>query len=330
MTDAIMLPPVAEVVPDSQNPALVYLAGLASTKSRSTMVCALRSVARILGAPPGPGVTPLRAIPWHLLRYQHAAAVQAKLVEPGADGKPASPTTARHRMAALRGTLKAAWLLGLMSGDDYERTKHLSPVAGERLLAGRMLSIDEIGALFAQCEAPGIRNARDGAILALLCAGLRRFEVVGLDLSSFVDSTGSVRFVGKRNKERIVRLPPGSLRMVKRWLEYRGAEPGPLVLPIDVRGTAHMRRCGDTVIPDMLAALGKAAGLAHFTAHDFRRTLISQLLHMGVDVSTIARNVGHQSVDTTARYDRRPEETAAAAMDRVYVPGKAWKEGERQ
>jgi integrase len=62
-------------------------------------------------------------------------------------------------------------------------------------------------------------------------------------------------------------------------------------------------------------ARARAAGVA-LTLHDFRRTLISDLLDEGVDLATVAKIVGHRDPKTTARYDRRPERARIVAIER--------------
>ncbi|MGW6500259.1 tyrosine-type recombinase/integrase [Nonomuraea angiospora] len=55
--------------------------------------------------------------------------------------------------------------------------------------------------------------------------------------------------------------------------------------------------------------------------HDhFRRTFIGELLDAGVDLATAQALVGHASPATTARYDRRPERTRRAAVDKLGTP----------
>jgi integrase len=62
------------------------------------------------------------------------------------------------------------------------------------------------------------------------------------------------------------------------------------------------------------------AGIAGFTPHDLRRSNISDLLDEGVDLAVIARQVGHSSVQTTARYDRRGARAQRQAAERLNVP----------
>jgi integrase len=47
---------------------------------------------------------------------------------------------------------------------------------------------------------------------------------------------------------------------------------------------------------------------------------MSELLDDGVDISTVARQVGHSNVQTTARYDRRDEKTQQRGVLRLEVP----------
>lgn len=54
--------------------------------------------------------------------------------------------------------------------------------------------------------------------------------------------------------------------------------------------------------------------------HDLRRTVAGELLDAGTDIVTVARLLGHANVQTTARYDRRPEHVVAAAAARMKFP----------
>src|SRR5690606_26596159 len=104
-------PHVLDIPHTDEHPAAVYLAGL-SRSSRRTMQTALDTIAR-LGL--GNEQATLWDVPWERLRFQHTQALRSALAERYAH------TTANRVLSALRGVLKAAWKLGLMSAEEYQK-----------------------------------------------------------------------------------------------------------------------------------------------------------------------------------------------------------------
>jgi len=67
----------------------------------------------------------------------------------------------------------------------------------------------------------------------------------------------------------------------------------------------------------MVARYGVRAGLGKLAPHALRHTYAYRLIEQGVDIVTIARLLGHKSVQTTMRYLRRREGSLQAAVDRL-------------
>jgi len=296
-----------------QHPVAVYLSSLAAG-SRRTMRQSLQVVAGWLSD----GQMDELTFPWHVVRYQHAQAVRAMLSERYA------PATANKMLMAMRRVLRECERLGLMSAEEYRRATDIKTVHGKRVgaAAGRALASGEIKGLMEACAIDtSIAGARDGAIIGLAYGcGLRRAELAALDVRH-VDLTGKLLTVhGKRNSQRAVPIAAGALEALEDWLFGRGATPGPLFVRIRRGGHLGSERLTDAAIYHILALRADQAGVARFSPHDIRRTYAGDLMDAGVDMSTVQAMMGHSSVDTTARYDRRGERAKRAAAQTLHVP----------
>ncbi len=293
--------------PLTQHPAAVYLSTL-SPGSRPTMRQALDEIAQLLSGGSGDALT----LDWSHLRYQHTAALRSVLMERYA------PATVNKMLSALRRVLKEALRLELMDAKDYARTVDIASVRVKKGLQGRALSGREIAALMDACQSDRTpAGFRDAALITILRgSGLRRHEVVNLDLSDFDPSTGALQVRGgKGGKDRTAYLPDGALSMVEDWLSIRGNSPGPLLCHINKAGRVVVRRLTSQAVLFLLQRRATQAGVESFSAHDFRRTFISELLDAGADIVTVQKLAGHSSPDTTARYDRRGEAVKKKAVN---------------
>jgi integrase len=231
-------------------------------------------------------------------------------------------------LSALRGVLKEAWRLGLMSAEDYQRAADVQVVRNESLPKGRALTTGELSALLAACEADtGPSGARDAAMLSLLYGGgLRRSEIVALDLADYTQESGALTIRrAKGNKDRTGYATNGAAVALADWLAVRGNEPGPLFLAVNKGGSIQAHRLTGQAVLYILARRAGEASVSNLSPHDMRRTFISHLLDAGADIVTVQKLAGHANVQTTARYDRRGEAEKRRAAELLRVPyrGKA-------
>lgn len=308
--------------PNDRNPALVYLAGLAKG-SRRTMLDALNTIAQIsTGGMRGAdgkwhgGTADALTMPWGLLRFQHTTAIRSRLADEY------EPATANKMLSALRGVLEACWRLGQMNAEDYHRARDVKNVRGQTVPAGRELTGGELGALMGACAADdSLSGVRDAAIIAVMYAGgLRRDEVVSLQVEDYNATTGRLVIQGKGHKERTTYLNNGAADALADWLAARGSEAGALFPPVNKGGIADNRPMTAQAIYNLLQKRAQEAGVKSFSPHDLRRTFVSDLLDAGADIATVAKMAGHANVQTTARYDRRPEEAKRKAAGLLHVP----------
>lgn len=316
MTEALVVPGAADIVTtqNQQSPAFVYLAGLNAATGRRTMHQALRVIVSLLS----PAASDIFTFPWHQLRFQHTQALRTLLAERYA------PATANKTLAALRGTLKAARRLGLMSADDYYQAVDIPPVRGQTLAAGRSITKGELAALIDACNDGTVAGTRDAAIIALLYAcGLRRAELVQLTTDDYDRNAATLRVRGKGNKWRLVPVASGAVRALDAWIALRGDAPGVLFYSILKGGHITNRGLTTQAVYNILKQRAEMAKVPTLSPHDLRRSFVSDLLDAGADIAVVQRLAGHAQVTTTARYDRRPAAAMRKAVDLLHVPYKA-------
>jgi integrase len=293
-------------------PALVYLARLAPSGQRSQLH-ALDTIAGLLSN----GQHTARSFPWHNLQYIHTQALRTLLAERYA------PATVNRMLAGVRGVLRECFYLGLMTADERERASNLPAVRSSTLPRGRALSNPEIRAMFLSCLAdPRPEGKRDAALFAALySAGLRRAEVVALDLVDYTPETGALTVRrGKGRKDRVTYLPQGLRPIMVQWIALRGDTPGALFWRIRKGSKLVPGHMDETSVRWILRRRAKEAGVEDFSPHDLRRTYISNLLDAGADIATVQRLAGHANVTTTQRYDRRGEAVKRQAAERLFIP----------
>jgi len=301
-----------------QCPATVYIETLGSDVSKRTMISPLNRAAAVFN-PALAGKNAWRAIPWGKLT---APAVRALMGRIGG-----SPATRNKALAALKGVARTAWEMRMLGNDELLRIQSIKGDAGSREPAGRYVPTGEISTLLQTCASDQTpAGARDASMVAIAAAtGARRAEIASIRAENLChvpeESRYAVRIIGKRNKERTLHLTGNAARILADWLSIRSDVPGALFCAVRKGGSILPERQISTTALDKI--LRKRCGEANVTDldwHDLRRSTVSNLLDAGADISTVAGIVGHSSVNTTRRYDRRPERARIKASELISVP----------
>ncbi len=148
--------------------------------------------------------------------------------------------------------------------------------------------------------------------------GLRRAEVVALDLADWRRDASQLRVRGKGDKERIAHTD-ALIHVLEAWLRVRGDKPGPLLTCIE-RGHPGLRRMSTRAVYFAVKRRAKEARIGDLSPHDLRRTFVGDLLEAGADLSQVQGLAGHSQVTTTQRYNRRPEQSRKKAAQRLWIP----------
>lgn len=193
----------------------------------------------------------------------------------------------------------------------------------------RWLSLTEVRQLMLATTGTDHVARRDRAVLLCgLLAGLRRFEISGLDWGQVDLYNKTITLVGKGEKLATIACPPQLREAIDVW--RGGRAPGPSD-PVFCRfrnyadGVAFYdrqvapewaHRLGETGIRNVVRDRAKAAGLGRVAPHDLRRTFAGLLEEKGTPIQAISRALRHSSVATTQKYlDGNPRRTIAAAED---------------
>lgn len=323
--------------PANKNPVISYIASLNSKDSRRVQKAALDKISAVLSQGK---IRDAIEFPWEKLDYGTVTAIKAWL------NTYYAPATVNRYLCAVRRVIKEAWRHDLVTAEHYQRATDVQSVSAERLPTGRELDLKEIRNLIQVClddkDNPTL-GVRDAAIISLMySSGLRRAEVVSLDLEDLDLEKGELQVIGKRNKERKAYLAKGAILAIENWLDLRGTSPGPLFYAVNKGGkiirnrkerlSAHEKKLGitpkmivarlsDQTIYHIISNRATQAGLIKKTTpHDMRRTFVSDLLEVGVDLSTVSKMAGHEDTNTTKRYDRRSSKVMREAINKLDVP----------
>ena len=220
----------------------------------------------------------------------------------------------------IAGVLAEACKLELMDAISYQKATDLPSIRATSRVAGRALTTIEITSIMEVLERDcSYQGIRDAALIAILRGtGLRRAEMVKLKLSNVNIETGAIEVrKGKGGKNRTVYLPTAGIPYVLKWLKVQRFSPGALLCPIRKGGEIQYRHLSSQSVLLIVQKRALQAGVKTFSPHDFRRTFCSDLLDAGVDIVTVQKLAGHASPSTTAKYDRRGEETKRNAVQNL-------------
>ncbi|HKD27982.1 MAG TPA: tyrosine-type recombinase/integrase [Xanthobacteraceae bacterium] len=138
--------------------------------------------------------------------------------------------------------------------------------------------------------------------------GLRASEVVRLKVKH-IDSAQKIIRVeqSKGRKDRNVMLSPETLDLLRQWWKARRDHDA--TTPLQERWLFPGRRLGKPMTTRQLSRLfheaADAAGIKKgVTLHALRHSFATHLLERGTDIRIIQALLGHDKLDTTARYTR--------------------------
>lgn len=259
------------------NPAQDYLNSLPK-EAKNDGETVLKESARLLS-----DSLDWRSIDWFNL-------LNPRIIESKIISKIDRPLTKLKFLTVLKGVAKHA----AIDQNIYQGIKVAAP-SGQFHRFGRELTKREIQKVIKTARLDtskkGVRNL--ALISFLISTGAKIGELHKLKVNH-IQIVGNITYakIGSGASERTLQLD-GVHKALSRWMEIRGSEEGALFCRIKrwgfIRPTLTITT---TAISQTISKLGKDAGIDPLTCHDFRKTIILNLIQNKVSIKVIAEKLG--------------------------------------
>lgn len=180
-------------------------------------------------------------------------------------------------------------------------TENLTPPKAKKALP-HFLSLEQSIELLNAVEGPNAE--RDRCILTLfLNCGMRLSELVSINLTDVIHNNGTLRILGKGNKERIVYLNQACVDSIAAYLAVRPKD-GVIdrnALFLSNRNTRISFRMVQEIVKKYLAKIGLSG--PGYSVHKLRHTAATLMYRYGnVDIRVLQDILGHANLGTTEIY----------------------------
>lgn len=141
---------------------------------------------------------------------------------------------------------------------------------------------------------------RDRLVVDMLYeTGMRRSELVNLDLSDVDFPSMQIKVLGKRNKERIIPIGGSLAAAIEEYMQARAEVAGCAALFVSSKGA---RLTAAKVYSIVREALATVPGLKKRSPHVLRHSFATALLDNGADLESVKELLGHSGLATTQIY----------------------------
>ena len=132
--------------------------------------------------------------------------------------------------------------------------------------------------------------------------GIRLSELIGLKEGDIDLYDGSIRVLGKRNKERIIPIPQSIKKVIEKYMEHKkntfSVNPSELLIVNNSGGKAYPM----LIYRIVKSYLNHLSSLDKRSPHVLRHTFATHLLNKGADLNAVKDLLGHSSLAATQVY----------------------------
>ena len=161
----------------------------------------------------------------------------------------------------------------------------------------------------------GFEGVRDKLVVDLFyTTGIRRAELIGLKLHNVDLSNGTIKVLGKRNKERIIPILPVVQNQIRIYLDERSR------LQTIIDGDSFFLLLKGVKLNDSFVYrlinyyFSNVSEKVKKSPHILRHTFATHLLNHGADINSVKELLGHSSLASTQVYTH----SSLAELKKIY------------
>jgi len=209
-----------------------------------------------------------------------------------------SAKTINRKISTLKSFFKFCLRSGIVS--QTPMAKVISPKAEKRL--PQFVEARDMATLFDHVEFPDDWQGRTDRLLLLVFyqTGMRLSEVISLKDSQVSVSTGTLKVLGKGNKERLIPVAPQLADAITAYQQERRQQfAGAASLFCDANGKALAPR---KVYASVRRYLSLVTTIDKRSPHVLRHSFATHLMNNGADLNAVKELLGHSSLAATQVY----------------------------
>jgi integrase/recombinase XerC len=211
-----------------------------------------------------------------------------------------SNVSINRKIASLKAFYK--FLLKTKQIETNPLTKHKALKTPKKIQIP--FSEDELDKVLNQIQyKEGFEGVRDKLIIDLFyTTGIRRSELIGLQIANTDTTVLTIKVIGKRNKERIIPLLPIIAEQINKYIIERKALP----VVLDYNNLfllSNGNKLNETFVYRLINHyFSNVSEKVKKSPHMLRHTFATHMLNHGADLNSIKELLGHSSLASTQVY----------------------------
>ena len=162
----------------------------------------------------------------------------------------------------------------------------------------------------------GFEDVRDKLIVDLFyTTGMRRAELIGLMIKNVDLSSGVIKVLGKRNKERMIPVLPVIVEQIGVYLRERAGVEELVDADCFFISKKGLKLSESFVYRLINSYFSKVSEKVKKSPHVLRHTFATHLLNNGADLNSVKELLGHSSLASTQVYTHN----SLAELKKVYI-----------